>query len=542
MKTAATIVTVMLVVLIPAIFSDWGLTESSEARYAEISREMYLSGDFVNPTLLGIKHFHKPPITYYITSAGYTIFGIGEVGARFFLAIALLLQLFLVYRITDLLYKDKRVSTAALLIYFSFPITQIAAKNLTTDCYLTTFISAGIYFLLSHFASGKKAWLYLFYASCGLAFLTKGPVGILPQVLFAIAYRVILKQKLKFTVHHLIGMLAGVIVSISWFGILLYHNPHLLEYFIGHQIVDRVASDSFSRAKPIWYYILTMPLIGVPAMLFFINYGLSNIKKFRIVNPINRVLVIVLLVCGALFSLASSKLILYVLPLYLFIAMISAKNLLLISSARSRLLLNSITGFFIVLFTALLLTAIFQYPIKLPVWPVSLLSVSSIISLMLVRSGLKIAQFMRAPLGAATGMAFVVAMLPTIAKHNEFAINSIKPIAKIISKENTRKVKSIIVYNQFLPSLEFYTNTRIITVNNGNTKTQREVQFEDSPYSYKNSYYQLPEDSARLKIFTSQHEVIVVAKITDPVPDSISYLKNTNKRIVAGNWAIELTQ
>ena len=40
---------------------SYGLAESSEARYAEISREMFLSGDYLNPQLLGIFHFHKPP-------------------------------------------------------------------------------------------------------------------------------------------------------------------------------------------------------------------------------------------------------------------------------------------------------------------------------------------------------------------------------------------------------------------------------------------------------------------------------------------------
>ena len=75
------------------MLGNWGLTESSEARYATIAKEMYVNNDFLNPTLLGIKHLHKPPVTYYLTTLGYKIFGVNEFGARFFMQIALLFQI-----------------------------------------------------------------------------------------------------------------------------------------------------------------------------------------------------------------------------------------------------------------------------------------------------------------------------------------------------------------------------------------------------------------------------------------------------------------
>ena len=63
---------------------NWGLTESSEARYATIAKEMLETNDFINPTLLGIKHLHKPPITYYITALGFKLFGVNAFGATIF--------------------------------------------------------------------------------------------------------------------------------------------------------------------------------------------------------------------------------------------------------------------------------------------------------------------------------------------------------------------------------------------------------------------------------------------------------------------------
>ena len=89
-----------------------------------------------HPKLMEIKHYHKPPVTYYVTVLGFKIFGVNAFGARFFLQIAILIQLFLIYQITFLLFNDKKISLAAALIYFSLPLVLISSRNLTTDAYL----------------------------------------------------------------------------------------------------------------------------------------------------------------------------------------------------------------------------------------------------------------------------------------------------------------------------------------------------------------------------------------------------------------------
>ena len=86
------------------IYGSWGVLESSEARYAEISREMLNSGDLLHPRLLGIFHFHTPPLTYIITALGLKLFGINPFGARFFLMIAFLIQIYMVYRIAKIIF------------------------------------------------------------------------------------------------------------------------------------------------------------------------------------------------------------------------------------------------------------------------------------------------------------------------------------------------------------------------------------------------------------------------------------------------------
>ena len=144
----------LIFILMLCGISQGGLTESSEARYAEIGREMALSNDFLHPRMLGIGHYHKPPVTYAITALGYKLFGYNEFGARFFLVVALIIQLLLVYKMGKLWFDDRKTGIFAALIYFTFPIALASVLNLTTDAFLNTFILSSIYCFL--YAKLKK--------------------------------------------------------------------------------------------------------------------------------------------------------------------------------------------------------------------------------------------------------------------------------------------------------------------------------------------------------------------------------------------------
>ena len=54
------------------------LQHPDEGRYAEIAREMVVSGDWVTPRLNGLKYFEKPPLQYWATALAYEAFGIHE--------------------------------------------------------------------------------------------------------------------------------------------------------------------------------------------------------------------------------------------------------------------------------------------------------------------------------------------------------------------------------------------------------------------------------------------------------------------------------
>ena len=64
------------------------ITDSDEAFYAESSREMVASGDWLTPHYNYEPRFQKPVLYYWLTSAIYLISGPSEFGARLWAAIA----------------------------------------------------------------------------------------------------------------------------------------------------------------------------------------------------------------------------------------------------------------------------------------------------------------------------------------------------------------------------------------------------------------------------------------------------------------------
>jgi hypothetical protein len=64
------------------------LMHADEGRYAEIAREMAVTGDWVTPRLNGLKYFEKPPLQYWMTAVTYEAFGVHHWTARLWTALS----------------------------------------------------------------------------------------------------------------------------------------------------------------------------------------------------------------------------------------------------------------------------------------------------------------------------------------------------------------------------------------------------------------------------------------------------------------------
>ncbi len=123
------------------------IIESTEARYAEIAREMIASGDYLEPRLNGIKHFHKPPLPYWMVAGGIRIFGPNNFGARFFgVAFACIAVLYL-YRMARVLTGDGRRAYHAALVFATSILFLAVSRIASTEIYLVAFTVAAQFHL-----------------------------------------------------------------------------------------------------------------------------------------------------------------------------------------------------------------------------------------------------------------------------------------------------------------------------------------------------------------------------------------------------------
>jgi 4-amino-4-deoxy-L-arabinose transferase len=538
LKSKYRLLTVCIATLIVCCIGlgSWGVTETSESRYSQIAKEMHLSGDYVNPTLLDIYHYHKPPVTYAIASAGYYLFGINEFGARFFLQIALVLQIFLVYRIALLLMSDKKIAFTSALIYLSLPLVLISVRNLTTDAFLNTFVLGSIFSWLYYLKYRRAIFIYVFYCCLGLIINIKGPIGLLFPLIFMVSYLIIFKHKIKFNLHHLLGFILFSLLSVSWVYALSESNPKILDYFLNEQIADRITSGSFNRGKPFWYYLAVLPLTILPWLWSTIKGIKDSFKKEK-----QKVLLLVsinILTILLFFSVASTKLILYILPIGAFISLLCG---IVIASASENFL--KLQRKIILIFSGIILLALFLLPIidsKFNVDYTYLIIVSLIfIGSLFTISKAKIEQ--RPKLLAATFLLMVSTVWGSVVffNGNEIQVNSIKPIIEHIKADESLKSKTIVIYNYLLPSASYYMDKPIVTINNGHNTVRRDLRFQNDGSWKKYLIDVKTENGIKQLDSLSSENVILFTRRKHQLPENLEFFqKNLTNKVDFDKWII----
>ena len=153
---------------------DW-----DEVNFAEISREMLLSGDWLRPQIDFAPFWEKPPLFFWLQSLGFSALGVGEYAARLPNALA-----GIVTAIT-LFICGRRTHGAPFGLFwaglhgFSF-LPLVYFRSGIIDPWFNYFIFLALWTWFTTSERSRPAWLVMVAGvSAGLAVLTKGPVALL---------------------------------------------------------------------------------------------------------------------------------------------------------------------------------------------------------------------------------------------------------------------------------------------------------------------------------------------------------------------------
>ncbi|MET2984213.1 ArnT family glycosyltransferase [Aureibaculum conchae] len=514
---------------------SYGVIESSDARYAEIGRAMYVSGDYVHPNLLDVHHYHKPPLTYQITALGYQIFGINPFGARFFLQLAVLLQLVLVYRLTILLFDNKKTALWAAMIYFSFPLVLISSRNLTTDAFLATFALLSIFSWVKYRKTGFLKWLYFFTISLGLGFLTKGPVIFIVPIIFILFYNRTESPKRNFSIHHILAWVMFLVIASSWFIHLGIQNPTFVDYFLGKQTADRFSKNAFGRTEPFWYFLAFAPLVGLPwflALLYLIKEQ-KNRFKFKTLHFTMLMAVVIPLI---FFSISSSKRILYILPLYSVLAILTAHLFSKIEIEKVKIVNAIVLGFSGLILIAFVVAPFVEFGLDFPYYLAIASLTVAVLTIIIYKS--KSIETKSKPVFTSLLIALLLLISSSVIfSKNELNVNGAKPITEFIKQENLND-RDILVYNTRKPSIAFGLNKSIISLYNGDESLNRETQFEED-FDWKNYLINMEDESEinYLKQVIEKPTVLLLYK--KQLPIELNWLKRKyNSKKTMEKWTI----
>ncbi len=459
---------------------SWGPLESSEARYAEIGREMLASGDWLHPRLLGIYHFHKPPLTYWLTAAGLALTGSSVAGVRLLPVLAVLAQVVLVYGIGRLIFQnDSSGALVAAIVYGTFPVVWISALNVTTDSYLATWELVAAYGILHHYYQAGWGGLYVFWVALGLAFLTKGPVGLLLPLMAVVGfYFGGQRARRPFTWHHAAGLTLFIGVGLSWYADLVAENPAFLRYFLVGHTVERFASaEAFGRAKPWWFYLVLVPATSLPWSGLLLTRAVSTGWK-ALPPPWRSVWLWWVLVPVGFFSLSQSKLLLYVLPVFPGMALLTSCYLHQLPAAG---LARWNTG--LLVFWAVVLLALVALPLAaslthlvVPMLKTGAAALGAAGLMYLTRYS-RLTPQKRLLGGASVFMVALLLAAKPLLRADELAFNGTQPVVAALQQAGLQG-RPVLVYNELLPSLAFALGRVPVSLYVGNHNLVRETQFE----------------------------------------------------------------
>lgn len=290
-----------------------------ESRYAEVAREMLVSGDWVVPHLNGVRYFEKPVLDYWLNALSVMLFGENAFAIRFPSAVAVgvsALILFLLVKRFAGGYSAGLLAAAVLLTCLEvFGVGTFSVLDSTFSMFATAAMVSFFFAYMEWRPKKRAAFLALFGVFCGLAFLTKGFIAFAIPVVAIVPFLIWERGWKKLVKICWLPLVFALLVSFPWAVMVHLREPDFWHFFFWNEHIRRFMSDSAQHNKSLWYFFLLFPGAALP-WTFLFPAVISGMKQMRFENPVIRFAICWFLLPFLFFSASNGKLLTYILPCF----------------------------------------------------------------------------------------------------------------------------------------------------------------------------------------------------------------------------------
>lgn len=449
----------------------YALMDIDETRYVTMARDMFNRGDYLTLYLNGEYFFEKPPLYFWMECLSFGLFHkVTEFTARFPVSMCGTICAFLTYFVGRKVVSRRFGVISALILATSIEFL-ILAKFAILDIVLTVFVLLSVYSgFMTYFCqeSNKKYFWWAFYLFSGLAVMAKGIPGfVLPfgTMFFASIFTKRFKEIFK-PVFMLPGIALFLLVILPWHIIMFnVHNPLFFnEYVIKHHLHRFVNSQDLGRKEPFYFFLLVVLWGFIPWIFSFIASGIEKFKEittnfaeklnFQNLDDTHKFLylnVIFFLFTMLFFSSSSTKLVTYIISVYMPLAFLCAyvwQNYIEKEESKKSINIsaNILGGICLSASVVAMFTHFFlPFEIELAIYPakwflIALLFVFGLVSIMNVRLNNRMGLFVSYVAFVVVLSAFGTAKIFNVDYH--FGQNDLMKYARY-AKENNKQVMTL---------------------------------------------------------------------------------------------------
>jgi 4-amino-4-deoxy-L-arabinose transferase-like glycosyltransferase len=344
-----------------------GLVDETEPLFAEASRQMGVTGNWVTPYFNGVTRFDKPPLVYWLMAIAFKFVGVNSWAVRFPSALAATVLTgmgFYTLRhcATTSVLRDRWLTAWIGSALIALNIHTIAwARIGVSDMLLSGCMGSALFAFFMGYAQGGRSseppptppilgdfrakashtsqsppilgdlggaqsrWYLAFYIFTALSVLTKGPVGILLPVLIIgifLLYTGNLRTVLK-EMRWIRGSLLFLALTVPWYALVIQANGEAyINAFFGYHNLERFSQVVNNHRAPWWYFFAVVPISFAPWSIYLpvaiARLRFWNLPHWRTQPPHHHLALFALIwftVIFGFFTIAATKLPSYTLPL-----------------------------------------------------------------------------------------------------------------------------------------------------------------------------------------------------------------------------------